>query len=413
MTPSLLMMPSGPSGPPVVWSDGAAVPADEAAAAMPALDFALPDALAASEPPEARGLERDEVRLLVSRVTDGTITHARVRDLPTFLASGDLLVVNASATIAAALDAERAVPAVRGGRAIERIKLHLSSPVAGGPPTRWVVELRRPIADGGDDTRPLLDAGAGERLRLAEGSGATLIEPFAPAGHAAPPTGRVRLWVADMEEMGDVLAFAARHGAPIRYGYVRGRWPLGLYQTMFATEPGSAEMPSAGRPFTRALVERLARRGVRIAPIVLHTGVASLERDETPYPERFRVTAATADVVNRTRAAGGRVVAVGTTVVRALETVATADGHVRSGAGWTALVIGPARGLRAVDALLTGLHEPRSSHLAMLEALAGRDHLARAYSAALRERYAWHEFGDMHLILGAGQGGARVTSRAG
>ncbi len=209
---------------------------------------------------------------------------------------------------------------------------------------------------------------------------------------------RVRLWVARLDCPGGVLAYAAEHGSPIRYDYVRERWPLAYYQTVFASVPGSAEMPSAGRAFTRELVERLRANGVRIAPLVLHTGVSSLEPDEPPYPERYCVPADTADEVNRAHAAGRRVIAVGTTVVRALETVASPDGRVSPGAGWTDLVITPERGVEAVDAILTGFHPPRASHLAMLEALAGRSHLAVAYRAALRERYLWHEFGDLHLI---------------
>ena len=168
---------------------------------------------------------------------------------------------------------------------------------------------------------------------------------------------------------------------------------------MFATEPGSAEMPSAGRAFTPRVVKRLERIGVRVVPLVLHTGVASLEADESPYPERFRVPVGTAEAVNQAHEAGHRVVAVGTTVVRALETVASLTGRVGQGEGWTDLVITPERGLYAVDAILTGLHEARSSHLAMLEALAGQRHVAVAYEAALENRYRWHEFGDLHLIL--------------
>jgi S-adenosylmethionine:tRNA ribosyltransferase-isomerase len=358
------------------------------------LDFALPPALAAAAPPEARGLARDAVRLLVSRATDDQIDHLRVRSLPTLLAHGDVLVVNASATLPAALPAWRAA---RGDAPAERVALHLSSPMPDAPEERWIVELRRPADDG---SRPLLDARAGERLRLGPDAEAMLVAPFAPAGRPVPRVGGVRLWEAALTCPDGVVAHARRHGAPIRYGYARAAWPLDDYQTVFASEPGSAEMPSAGRPFTRALVRALERAGVRIAPLVLHTGVASLESDEAPYPERYRVPAETADAVNRAHDAGGRVVAVGTTVVRALETVADPDGRVHAGAGWTELVITPSRGVRAVDALLTGLHEPRSSHLAMLEALAGRARLATAYAAALRERYLWHEFGDAHLILG-------------
>jgi S-adenosylmethionine:tRNA ribosyltransferase-isomerase len=213
------------------------------------------------------------------------------------------------------------------------------------------------------------------------------------------PNGQTRLWKAEFSYPGGALAYAWEFGSPIRYGYVRDRWPLAMYQTVFADEPGSAEMPSAGRPFTRELVERIRSRGVAIAPLTLHTGVASLESGESPYPERYRVPRETAIAVNRTRATGGRIVGVGTTVVRALEAVADVDGTVTAGEGWTDLVITPERGVRVVDALLTGFHEPRASHLAMLEAIAGRRHVAVAYDAAIRERYLWHEFGDVHLIM--------------
>ncbi len=204
------------------------------------------------------------------------------------------------------------------------------------------------------------------------------------------------------------------HGAPIRYGYVRESWPIGYYQTVYATETGSAEMPSAGRAFTPALITRLVAKGVRISPLILHTGVASLEDDEPPYKEFYRVPPETARAVNEARAAGRRVVAVGTTVVRALETVTDSDGVTHPGEGWTDLFITPERGVRSVTAMLTGLHEPRSTHLSMLEALTGRgpsrgnvcalsspgrEHLRAAYEEALREGYLWHEFGDLHLIL--------------
>lgn len=368
------------------------------------LDFELPDALLAREPPEARGLARDEVRLMVSDADDDTIDIATARDLPRYLAAGDLLVVNASATIAAALDGWR--PAT-GGEPDEMIAVHLSTPAPSSTPApdgdaddrRWVIELRRLTPNG---TRPLLDARAGERICLRGGATATLLAPYSAspaADGSVPPNGKARLWVAELACPAGVLAYAGEHGSPIRYAYVPERWPLSAYQTVFATEPGSAEMPSAARAFTPELVERLESKGIGVAPLVLHTGVASLEVDEPPYPERFRVPLETADAVMRTRARGSRVIAVGTTVVRALETVASPDGRVRAGAGWTSLVISRERGVRAVDGILTGLHEPRASHLAMLEAIAGRQHLAVAYEAALRERFLWHEFGDLHLIM--------------
>jgi S-adenosylmethionine:tRNA ribosyltransferase-isomerase len=358
------------------------------------LDFELPSALVAHEPPEARGLTRDGVRLLVTNPGDDSVRHATVRDLPDYLRAGDVLVVNASATINAALDAWR--PAV-GSLPDEMIALHLSSPVPDATDDRrWVVELRRLTADG---SRPLLDARAGERIRLRGGATATLIEPFARRTVRSVPNDPVRLWIAAFDYPGGPLAYAWEFGSPIRYGYVPDRWPLASYQTVFADEPGSAEMPSAGRPFTRELVERIEARGVTVARLTLHTGVASLETGEAPYPERYRVPRETANTVNRAGANGGRVVAVGTTVVRALETVASASGTVTEGEGWTDLVIGREHGVCVVDALITGFHEPRASHLAMLAAIAGRHHLAIAYRAAVRERYLWHEFGDLHLIM--------------
>lgn len=356
-------------------------------ALAPPLEFRLPDELIAHEPPEARGLARDEVRLLVSRVGTDEIGHARFHDLSDHLAPGDVIVVNESATINAAL---RGVRESLDGSARE-VVLHLSAPLSA---TRWVVELRRRLENG---TAPLPDAAPGETVTLPGCGSARLIEPYAPDGVPSPRG--TRLWIADLSVGADVLAYTRRFGAPIRYSYVPRPWPLRYYQTVFAREPGSAEMPSAGRAFTRALAERLRWEGIRIAPLVLHTGVSSLESDEPPYPERFRVPPATARVVNEARARGSRVVAVGTTVVRALESAAGDDAVVRAAGGWTKLVITPERGVSVVDAMITGFHPPEATHLAMLEAFAGRDHLSAAYASALRERYLWHEFGDLHLLV--------------
>jgi S-adenosylmethionine:tRNA ribosyltransferase-isomerase len=352
--------------------------------ALDALDFVLPPELEASTPPEARGLARDDVRLLVSRRAGDRITHARFRDLDHLLEPGDLVVVNTSGTLAAALPATRA-----DGLALE---LHLSTRLPAG---LWLVEVRQP---GGGATLPFRAVVAGETLRLPADGAVTLHTPYMPGDGSASAT-PARLWVATLQLPQALEAYLARHGRPIRYGYVRDDWPLNYYQTVYVTEYGSAEMPSAGRAFTPDVITRLVARGVRIAPLLLHTGVASLEDHEPPYEEYYRVPRATARLVNATRADGGRIIAVGTTVVRALETVTDEAGEAHPGEGWTCLVITPQRGLRAVDALLTGLHEPRASHLAMLEALAGRAHLRVAYAAALSEGYLWHEFGDLHLLL--------------
>ncbi len=350
------------------------------------LRFELPARHSAAEPPEARGLARDDVRLMVSYRADDRVTHARFRDLAAFLDPGDLVVVNTSGTMNAALRATR-----RDGAPLE---LHLSTHL---PADLWVVEPRQ--LDG-ETTRPLYTVTPGETLELPAGATATLHAPYRhDRAASAASDALARLWIATLSLPIPLDAYLDAHGFPIRYGYVRRNWPICYYQTVYVTETGSAEMPSAGRAFTPELLTRLMARGIAVAPLLLHTGVASVEDHEPPYEEFYRVPPETARLVNATRAAGGRVVAVGTTVVRALETVTGADGVTHPGEGWTDLVITPRRGVRAVTALLTGLHEPRSSHLAMLEALAGLDHLSVTYGEALRQGYLWHEFGDLHLIL--------------
>jgi S-adenosylmethionine:tRNA ribosyltransferase-isomerase len=340
------------------------------------LAFDLPAALEASEPPEGRGLTRDAVRMLVAHRDTGSLTHSTFTLLPAFLDPGDLVVVNTSGTIPAAVDAI----APDG----TTVTVHLSTMLGDD---RWVVEPRRPSGRG---TERWTGGPLPRRLAVGEGASVELLERYA---------GSERLWVARLALPQPALTWLALNGHPIRYGYVDRPWPVTAYQNVYATEPGSAEMPSAGRPFTPELVTRLVAKGVVVAPVVLHTGVASLESDELPYPERVRVPASTARLVNATRASSGRVVAVGTTVVRALESAAGPTGVLGPYDGWTDLVVTPDRGVRAVDGLLTGWHEPEASHLLMLEAIAGRDLLERSYEASLAEGYLWHEFGDAHLVL--------------
>lgn len=361
------------------------------------LNFSLAPELEASAPPETRGIARDGVRLLVSERHNNRITHTYFRDLPDWLRAGDVLAINTSGTLPAALKVRRADGAP--------LELHLSTHLA---PDMWSVEIRLPAADGKGASSPFGAGRAGDTLRLPGGARATLRAPYtghwgedaqADLGAAGLTRFPSRLWVARLDLPSPWLSYLTRYGFPIRYTYVPRRWPLRYYQTVYATEMGSAEMPSAGRAFTSDLLTRLVARGVQIAPLLLHTGVASLEEHEPPYEEWYRVPPSTAGLINAARADGRRVLAVGSTVVRALETVADPGGVVRAGDGWTELVVTPARGMRAVDGLLTGLHEPHASHLAMLAALASREHLQAAYDAAVRERYLWHEFGDLHLIL--------------
>jgi S-adenosylmethionine:tRNA ribosyltransferase-isomerase len=338
-----------------------------------ALAFDVPEAQSAREPAEARGVRRDEVRMLVASRHDAAVSHAHFADLPDLLAPGDVLVVNTSATLPAAVPARRA-----DGSPVE---VHFATAAPKHDDSCWwVVELR---TAGGAHPEP---GHGGEQLALAGGGQLELVAPYVP--------GR-RLWLARLGGAESVLEYLRRNGHPIRYGYVPSPWPLDAYQTAFALHPGSAEMPSAARPFTPELVTRLVTAGVQFAPITLHTGVSSPERDEPPYPERYEVSAHAARVVN----AAERVVAVGTTAVRALESAAGDDGVVRASAGWTGLVVTPERGVRAVDGLITGWHEPEASHLLMLEAIAGRALLRRSYAEALAAGYLWHEFGDSHLIL--------------
>lgn len=330
------------------------------------LDFELPAELEAHEPPEARGLARDQVRLLVSHLEDTSIEHLRFVDLPEVLRTGDLVVANDSATVPAALTATRA-----GGCSIA---LHVSTRL---PADLWVVEPRK------------VEARDGEVLALAGGAIVRLLAPYADSR---------RLWIARFDA--DVDQLMQRYGRPIAYPYVQGQWPIEMYQTVYAGPPGSAEMPSAGRAFSPDVLERLAHHGVGFVTLTLHTGVASLEGHEKPYAEEYWVPELTAREVRRAKAEGRRVVAVGTTVVRALESAYDEEsGSVVASHAWTELVVTPERGVRVVDSLLTGFHEPKASHLAMLEAIAGRCHLEKVYAEALAERYLWHEFGDLHLIL--------------
>jgi len=357
------------------------------------LHFDLPSELEAGEPPEVRGLDRDEVRLMVSYLGNDRVVHSSFTNLPDFLEEGDTLVINTSGTMNAALPAWYADGTP--------VTVHLSTHL---PADLWVVELRSSPAN-----EPVLDGKAGETLTLPEGASIVLQTPYL-SEKRNQIRGNSRLWVSTLDLPLSLNEYLERHGSPIRYSYVRESWPSSYYQTVYATEVGSAEMPSAGRAFTPELITRLVAKGVRILPLLLHTGVASLEGDEPPYEEFYRVSPETAAAVNAARKSGRRIVAVGTTVVRALETVTDRDGVTHPGEGWTDLYITPERGIRSVNAMLTGLHEPRSTHLSMLEALTGstspcllsttgREHLETAYSEALEEGYLWHEFGDLHLIL--------------
>lgn len=343
----------------------------------------------AGGPAESRGLARDGVRMLVAEA-DGELRHRHATDLPRVLHAGDVVVVNTSDTLPAALGG-----VTENG---ERVEVHLSTvlPASGMTPRQalgltasvWVVEIREPLAIG--SRRSTVDR-TGARVRF-RGGGELLVGAVSPAGQD-------RLYTAEIHTPIPLLGWLAAHGEPIRYDYVTARWPLSAYRTEYADSPGSVEMPSAGRALTKRLLRRLGARGIEVAPLVLHCGVSSQESAEPPYAEWFSVPDETADAVNSARAERRRVVAVGTTVVRALES-AVEDGAVRASEGWTDLVISPERGVSAVDGLITGWHEPEASHLDLLEAVGGRELLTASYAEAITSGYRWHEFGDLHLLWG-------------
>jgi S-adenosylmethionine:tRNA ribosyltransferase-isomerase len=318
------------------------------------------------------------VKLEVASAGNG-ITHTMFARVDEFLDTGDVLVVNDSATVPAALDG------LLGTRAV---RLHISTPVPGT--RKRLVELREP---NGASSYQCIAGRKGSSIALPADGLAILEEPV------NSNTGYTRLWQASLHLPEPLFTYLHHWGQPIRYPYVSRPWPLRHYQTIFAVKPGSSEMPSAGRPFTHMLMRRLAARGVKISAVTLHTGVASLEHPEPPYPEPYLVSHETAHTINTQRQRGSRIIAVGTTVVRCLQTVCAEDGSVEPGQGFTDVVIKPDSTVKAIDGMITGWHEPNASHLMMLEAVAGRELVERSYKEALSHNYLWHEFGDSHLIL--------------
>ena len=351
----------------------------KAVQALP-LEFNLPDNLECALPTEERGLRRDEVRLMVSYRDGFTIHHNQFFNLTDYLMPGDVLVVNTSGTQKAALDAESP-----DGRLL---KIHFSTQPE---PGKWIAEVR---AVKGSKTVRWSEGRSGDTLYLSEGGSIRLERPYYQKGRK-----HLQLWYCVPQTPMEITRYLAHFGQPIQYQNLDKGYPIEYYQTVFTTKMGSSEMPSAGRAFTPEGITRLTANGIQIVPVLLHTGVSSLETEERPYEEYFEISQAAADRINAARRTGNRIIAVGTTAIRALETQTTKDGWVQAGKGWTDVFITPERGLYAVDGLLTGFHEPKASHLLMLEALANRPYLANAYEEAIKEGYYWHQFGDLHLIL--------------
>jgi S-adenosylmethionine:tRNA ribosyltransferase-isomerase len=342
----------------------------------PAISFVLPPELEASQPAEYRGLRRDQVRLLVLPRFEGAPVDTRFDALGEFLRPGDLLVVNASRMLPALLKARD-----ENGNPVEvRLAQRRSQDT-------WDVLLldgRRHVGR------------AGMKLDFGQGLSALLLDPRPDL----PFLWRARFNPCCMP----LIDLIYRLGEPVRYSYVEEVLPLDVYQTVYASRPGSVEMPSAGRPLTWELILKLRRMGVDMASLSLHTGLSStrddaLDASRPNFDEEYEITEQAAAAVNSTRLLGGRVIAVGTTVVRALETAAHPDGLIEAKHGWTSLRIDARYRLRAVDALLTGMHEPASSHLDLLSAFVEPERLQAAYTEAIQRGYLWHEFGDMNLII--------------
>lgn len=318
---------------------------------------------------------------MVSHYNNDQLFHTDFHKIDQFLHAGDVLIINTSGTLKAALEGF-----LEDGK---KVRIHFSTKISAD---RWVIEIRE-MTEGG--TRRYAGSQPGEVVALKNGGSLKLTKSY----YDKQQDKHLKLWNAQIQLPIPLEEYLDLYGQPIRYQYIKESYPQSYYQTVFAQEMGSAEMPSAGRPFTPELITRLATKGVQFAPILLHTGVASLEVDERPYEEYFRVSEPTADLVNWARQRGKRIIAIGTTAIRAIESATDNEGKVVAREGWTNVFITPERGLQVVDGLLTGFHEPKASHLLMLETLTGAAHLDISYRAALEQQYYWHEFGDVHLIL--------------
>ena len=345
------------------------------------LDFHLPDELQCGLPTEERGIQRDKVRLMVSDKKTDEITHTFFHSLDQHLNPGDVLVINTSGTLKAALET---TPLNN-----RQIRVHFSTRLRAD---QWIVELRQVEAQ---SNRRFFAGKSGMVFHFPNGGSIKLLQPY----YRQVSKSHLQLWKVKLDLPTTIENYLEQFGRPIKYQYINTNYPSAYYQTVYATEMGSAEMPSAGRAFTPALITRLVAKGVQILPLVLHTGVASLEIGDKPYDEFFKVPSTTAEGLNLARQHGRRIIAVGTTVVRALESAIDNEGIFQPASGWTDVVVTPQSGAPSVDGLITGLHEPKASHLLMLEAIAGRRHLEVTYREAVKSKYLWHEFGDLHLIL--------------
>ncbi len=353
-----------------------------------AYDYPLPPELIAQEP----RVPRDASRLLVLERATGAVSHRTFADLPELLRPGDLLVTNRSRVFPARLLGRR-----EGGGDAEILLVRRREPDVWDAMVRPGRRLR---------AGTIVEVAPGFRIQV---ESPPAREPPADAGTAgrqrATPLRRVRLL---LEEL-DADTAIERHGhVPLPPYIHRPDVPSDRerYQTVYAREPGSVAAPTAGLHFTAGLLDRLRERGVERAELVLHVGPGTFRpvevddvREHRVDPERFTIPAETAAAVDRARAEGRRVVAVGTTATRALESATDDTGRLRPGDGETGLVIVPGFRFRAADALVTNFHLPRSSLLLLVSAFAGRARVLAAYAEAVRERYRFYSYGDAMLVV--------------
>lgn len=344
-------------------------------------NFKIPGELNAKEPPEKRGIARDHVKLMVIDRGDKRVTHSRFDHLGEFLKPGDLLIFNSSRTLPASLKGCGA-PA---GPCIEvRLAQHL-------PDDSWLALL---ICQRGDPFTCGLRAGMTIDLGLDLFAEVERIDDRIP-----------RLWKLRFSKSGtELIDMIYRIGQPIRYEYISSPWDLDYYQTVYAKEPGSAEMPSAGRAFTWKMLFDLKKQGIDSAYLTLHTGLSTYMDDllDSQHPaseEEYFISENTSGKINRAHENQGRVIAVGTTVVRALEAAATEPGRIEPGHNYTRLHINGNHKLNIVHGLITGFHEPEASHLDLLSAFIPSAYIGAAYNEAISLGYLWHEFGDLNLII--------------
>jgi len=346
------------------------------------LDFQLPKILECSSPTEVRNLKRDEVKLMVSERHNDKITHTQFSNIDHFLTKNNVLVVNTSGTINAAL--KTTLPNNEDGR------IHLSTQIS---KNEWIAEIRKVVDN---KTVRYTDIEENQILSIPNNHHIKIVSPFYDENRNKQ---HLQLWKISFFGIDNMDEYLNKYGQAIAYSTVDVEYPQSYYQTVFAKEMGSSEMPSAGRAFTPYLIEKLKAKGVKIVPILLHTGVSSLEANEKPYPEYFEVSKETANALNEYTLQGKRIIAVGTTAIRAVESATNKKGKVQAQKGWTNLFITPANGIKIIDGMLTGFHEPKASHLLMMQALATTEHLSICYNQAIENSYKWHEFGDMHLLM--------------